>query len=128
MPPAWTSDWVGIPYVDLGRARDGCDCLGLYILINAIRRGVTIPDPLCSVAGAVRRRVVSEQAKRYSLATEPEEGDAILIRRRGHPLHVGYCVSADLMLHSERGVGSTVEKWTGTKWGNRVVGVYRFNR
>jgi cell wall-associated NlpC family hydrolase len=32
MIPAWAADYVGIPFREHGRSRDGADCWGLYWL------------------------------------------------------------------------------------------------
>lgn len=126
MVPAWTEDWVGIPHVKRGRSKDGCDCLGLFILVSRARRGVEIPDPYCSMTRAIRSDVAGQSKWLYDAVTEPREGDAVLIRARGHPVHVGYCIDAHTMLHSEDGAGSVVEPFIGTKWKHRVMGIYRY--
>jgi hypothetical protein len=38
------SPFVGLPYRNRGRDFDGCDCLGLVLLVYAAH-GVTLPDP-----------------------------------------------------------------------------------
>lgn len=126
MIPAWVSDWVGIPHLRRGRGLDGCDCLGLYILLNKARLGVEIPDPHCSVSQAIRRDAAKQNRPLYDEVISPQEGDAILIRARGFPLHVGYCIDKTFMIHNEDNRASAVERWNGTKWQNRVLGVYRY--
>src|SRR5512144_1011435 len=43
-PPAWVAEYVGIPFVDLGRDRQGCDCWGLVRLILAGQAGLALPS------------------------------------------------------------------------------------
>ena len=43
-PPAWAGAYVGIPYVDHGRDRAGCDCWGLVRLIIAERTRFVLPS------------------------------------------------------------------------------------
>lgn len=126
MVPAWTESYVGIPHVKRGRDRDGADCLGLFIMLSRERLNITIPDPYCTLPSAVRSGEDARNRWLYDEVTNPVEGDAILIRARGHPVHVGYCIDARLMLHSEDGAGSVVERWDGTKWKNRVMGLFRY--
>jgi len=71
-------------------------------------------------------RLADRHRSQYQEVTDPQEGDVILMRSQGHPIHVGYCIDQNLMLHSEEGAESTVEQWNGTKWKNRVVGVFRY--
>ncbi len=126
-PPAWVSEWIGIPYGERGRSKSACDCFGLYILLNQHRRNVVIPDPFCTVFRALRRGEVARNMGLYEKVDTPTEGDAILIRQKGHPIHIGYCVSETFMLHCDANVGySSVERWSGHRWVNRLEGVFRY--
>lgn len=42
-PPAWTAPYLGIPFKDLGRDWDGCDCYGAGRLVMMHERGVQLP-------------------------------------------------------------------------------------
>ena len=127
MPP-WVSDWVGIPYLDRGRDRNGLDCLGLYVLLNKVRLGRDIPDPYCTISGAIRRGVVMQQARLYRKVAPVDytEGDAVMLRQMGFPIHVAYCIGGSVMLHADGLRGVICECFDGTKWKNRVLGVYRY--
>lgn len=126
MVPAWTSNWVGRPHTPRGRTETEFDCLGLYILLNRVRLGVIIPDPYCSVPDAVRNNIAGRMRGEYEQVSTPEEGDAILIRARGHPIHVAYCIDQKLMIHVEDGELVSVERWDSTRWQQRIIGVYRY--
>lgn len=127
MIPSWTNDWVGVPYSEVGRGPDSYDCLGLYLKLNEVRQGVIIPDPRCTIPSAIRDDVYGKSLGEYSEVSHPEEGDAILIRSRGHPLHVGYYINPQYMIHCESGIGTTVDRWNGPVWKNRVIGIYRYD-
>lgn len=44
MLPAWASEYVGIPFADYGRTREGADCWGLARLIWRERAGIVLPE------------------------------------------------------------------------------------
>ncbi len=123
---SWSDDWIGLPHVKQGRSRDGCDCLGLFILLHKARFNRDIPDPSCSREEAIRQRVADAQRANYVEVSEPQEGDALLMRTNGHPIHVGYCIDQSLMLHSEGDAGSQIERWNSTRWKARLLGIYRY--
>lgn len=104
----------------------GADCLGLFIMANRQRLGVQIPDPLCSLPQAIREGQADRNRWLYDEVQSAIEGDAILMRARGHPVHVGYCIDQRFMLHTEDEAGSVVERWDCSKFGQRVLGVYRY--
>lgn len=117
---------MGVPYLKGGRSLDGCDCLGLYVLLNRHRLSREVHDPQCTIFSAIRRSIARQSEALYREVSEPREGDAILLRHRGFPIHVGYCIDENHMLHSVPDRGSLVEPWTGIKWKSRVIGVYRY--
>jgi cell wall-associated NlpC family hydrolase len=122
----WSDEWVGIPYVRGGRTRAGADCLGLFILLHAERHGRLIHDPACGTIEAVTLRVAEAERAQYDEVTGPvQEGDAILLRLSGHPIHVGYCVDETFMIHAFDDAGSQLERWNGSKWAKRVIGIFR---
>lgn len=122
----WVSDWVGLPYLKRGRSADGCDCLGLFVLLSEFRLQRHIPDPYCTIGSAIRGNVADANAQMYVQVHDPSEGDAILIRHKGFPIHVGYCIDHEWMLHTNPETGSVAERWTQSKWVNRVLGIYRY--
>lgn len=96
------------------------------MLLNQHRLGRELPDPYCTIASAIRNGEADRNAPMYQQVDVPHEGDAILLRHKGFPIHVGYCIDATYMLHTEIDQGSLVERWNGIRWENRVMGVYRY--
>ncbi|MBO9398729.1 peptidoglycan endopeptidase [Shimia sp. R9_2] len=123
----WTDDWIGIPYQDLGRGPDSYDCLGLFVELQRVQHDREIYDPLCSVGEAARYEIAEQSKPLWREVSEAQAGDALLFRVRGRPLHIGYAVSARLMLHtSAQSGGSVLEDFTTSKWGANLEGIYRY--
>lgn len=132
MPPAssdltWVGDWVGIPYKEQGRSREGMDCLGLFVALHKARRDVDIPDPVASVATAVARKLTDRYKHLYRPVREPQEGDVVLLRYDGYPTHIGYHLGLrNMMIHAHPALGTVVERTDSLTWKNRVEGFYRY--
>lgn len=122
----WTDEFVGIPYVEGGRSKDGTDCLGLIVLAAESRYGVCLPDPRVDPKAALRRAVVASLKPLFDQVPVAQEGDILLFRIEGRPLHVGMALNTRLMLHAERGIGSCIEDYTRARWASRLEGIYRF--
>lgn len=133
MLPAWAAQYVGIPYRPLGRDRNGCDCWGLLALIWREQFGRDLPD---YQAARWQERsdaaVVGAGAAQYAAQFLPVErgqesaGDGVLLRMRGHPLHVGCVLAPGWMLHTHESADSCVESFERSAWSHRVLGIYRY--
>lgn len=120
----WTDDWIGRPYVKLGRGPE-FDCLGLYLALQKARFGRALPDPRCTMLQAAREGAADQFRPLFRRVACPEEGDALLFRVVGQLLHVGFAVGARHMLHIENEAGSVLECWDSTRWRGRLEGIYR---
>lgn len=95
--PAWVRDYVGIPFLDRGRDRDGVDCWGLARLYYAERLGVLLPS-LSYTAGmdvSADAAFSAEQGRAWTPreAVEcPDVHDLALFSIRGNRWHVGVVV------------------------------------
>jgi len=124
----WASDYVGMPYMQGGRDRDGIDCIGLFSLVWLERRGVIIP-PINRVfcKGDFDELRANCGADYAPVAGDVIEGDAVVMTTYSQALHVAYVIDATWVLHIERqGVGSVIEKITDGRVKNRILGVYRY--
>lgn len=133
MLPTWAAQYVGLPYKPLGRDRDGVDCWGLLALVWREQLGRELPDysALRWDKGA-DAKVVGAGAREYASQFVPVHpgqerlGDGVLLRLRGHPLHVGVVLTPGWMLHTHESANSCVESYTLSLWKNRVIGIYRY--
>lgn len=122
----WSDHWIGLPYEELGRGPEAFDCLGLFLALQRARFGRVIADPNCSVSEAVRRGVVDTYRRDVDRVSRAQEGDALLFLSAGRPLHLGYALDDQDMLHIDRIAGSRIERWRGGRWLGKLEGIYRF--
>lgn len=133
-PAAWASRYIGIPFKDGGRDRDGCDCWGLVRLVYAERHGILLPhhDGRYSstrdveALEAVRTSELASEAWRPASEDEAAVGDVMLFEL-GQLWHVGIIVGRGLVLHVMRGVEACVERIDTPAWMCRSRGIYRYN-
>lgn len=122
------NELIGIPFKWGGSDIEGCDCWGLARLYYRGMLGIELPDHdevLRSDEGAVAKAFVDEKQHWKQTTDEVRCGDLILIRLDGVARHVGVCVGPGLMLHTDYGFASQVERYGSLKWGKRIVGFFR---
>lgn len=132
--PVWVKDYVGIPFVAHGRAKDGADCWGLVRIILHDQFGIMLPiyadgyedtSDRQGMARTIQSACVSGPFVRLDEATQTQAGDIIVLRLRGVPLHVGVVAGDGIMLHVHAGTDACLEDYTTQKWCHAVLGFYR---
>lgn len=131
--PAWCARYVGLPYATGGRGPAEVDCWGLFALVWAEQFKRPMPDYLGALwtAGS-DPEAVAKSAKEYAslfkriAPGDEREGDGILFRMRGHPLHLAMVVAPGLMLHVEDGLESCIEPYRTFQWERRIIDFYRY--
>ena len=131
--PAWTADYVGLPFKEGGRDRQGLDCYGLLRLVINDRFAGAVPEyeGIAYRADADKDLLAALMDERVRLwmpirVGEEQPGDGILLRVMGRPIHVGVVVAKGWMLHVEKDCDSLLERFTaGSRWERRVLGFYR---
>ena len=133
--PSWTARYVGIPYLESGRDRNGLDCWGLVVLIWREQYGFDLPayDGPHWAKGADRAAIAAaieaEQARYVEVpAGQEREGDGILLRMMGLPLHIGLVVTPGWMIHTHETAAVCIENYRGAAWSRRVLGFRRQSR
>lgn len=141
--------FIGIPYQDHGRDRDGCDCWGLVRLVLREAFGADVPDHAAayehakhkdSVETAIRAGLAAdwrrkgdgewlfEAARRPAAASvRPAIGDLIIFNIGGRPLHTALLSSVRPLkvLHVNPGMAfSCNEPLARTVWCKRIEGCY----
>lgn len=123
--------YVGIPYLDCGRDRAGCDCYGLLCLVMRDLCGIALP----SFAGAYTTTADrAELARLIAGGLDPwrqvvfgqeRTFDAVLMRAGRLLSHVGIVVAPGRLLHVNEGSCSVIERYRVPPLSHRVVGFYR---
>lgn len=137
MIPRWAAKYVGIPFLDRGRMREGLDCWGLLALVYRERFGIEIPPfddryrnsldlrEIARLIGHEREGPAGAQWRRVA-AKEARAGDGILLLRAGRACHVGIWIAPGLMLHCEDRTDTVIERFDGPQWGRCLEGIYRW--
>ncbi|MEM1149334.1 MAG: NlpC/P60 family protein [Pseudomonadota bacterium] len=119
-------DYIGLPWSAAGRDRDGLDCYGLFVLLHRERHGRDLWDPRGYIREMVRHQLPQKLTSLHMRQVErAEEGDAVLFFVQGRPLHVGYALDAQHMLHIEPDVSAVVERFDSIRWRSRLEGIWR---
>ena len=130
----WASAYVGIPFTDHGRTKFGCDCWGLVRLIYREQFGLSLPDYGEAYMTTNDRNEIKTMIQEAPIRGwtahplhEAREGDALLLRMAGIPMHCGIVIQPTKFLHIESGMNAVIEDWVRPHWRRRVLGVYRHN-
>lgn len=128
----WSDRFVGIPYAELGRGRDGADCWGLACIIYHEELGITLPDYLGTYTSVEEHGEIAALigAGAASPLWLPVEGPAvafdIAVFRRGRlSTHVGIVIRHGLMIHMQDEDCAKVQDYRTGAWGNRLKGHFR---
>lgn len=124
--------YVGIPYVDRGRTREGCDCYGLLRLVIRDLCAIELPsfsDRYVTTAdqAALAGLIAGELAPWSPVGLGDERPfDGVLLRHGRSLSHIGLVVTAGRMLHVSEGGSSCIESYRAPPWSHRLAGIFRY--
>lgn len=104
----WWSDYIGIPFVDGGRTREGLDCWGLVRLVYMDHFGIELPSLAGIYQNASDGPALLELPGLLLPDWSPVAMRPFAVARFGHRdgrQHVGIVTDRRLMLNAERGNG-----------------------
>lgn len=121
------SSLIGIPY-------ENSDCLGLAKIFYRKILNIDLLlwfdyqnklDGLNSKHWAIEsEKMVNENKRFFKKTTQPEFGDLILINLFGHAAHIGIFLNSKEMLHTNKQIGSHVDRIN--KWEKSIRGFYKY--
>lgn len=122
--------YIGIPYVEGGRDYEGADCWGLVRLYYQTEYGIELPglDGRYRVHDSQEVADLVDEIKPTISATPvewPQQGDVVVIKFRGYPMHTGIFIPGNRVLHTLSGTESVLEPLDRGRLKGRVEGYYR---
>ncbi len=127
----WAREYVGIPFADKGRDRNGIDCWGLVREVLREQFGKILPslsfdyDSADDESGVNDLICMQRPLIKAQRVEEPRPGDLVLLRLRGLLCHVGVYIGDGCMLHVRKGTATVVDRLDSIRWRRRVEGYYR---
>ncbi|QJR20646.1 phage tail protein [Pelagibacterium halotolerans] len=131
----WSASYIGLPYADLGRSRDGLDCWGLVWLVYAEMLGIDLPSYADGYGSTEERREIAglidgakgdwRKVGDKEDITAARDFDLITVRRGTLESHIGIVVAPCRMLHVTSDKPACIEAYSGGPYANRVTGIWR---
>lgn len=129
----WWNKYIGAGFQEKGRGPDFFDCWGLlkHIYQYDHPKAFILPGyeelyESTSDRDTLGRVIFDERQKGWAEVPAPQEFDAILLRMRGVPMHVGIVTRAGHMLHCAHGIGAVHERFDSMRWSSKVLGFFRY--
>ena len=127
--------YVGIPFVDGGRERSGCDCWGLLRLVYREEAGIELPSygeigahELMAISRELSRGMIDQTWRRVD-GEAPRFLDVAVMKRLDKtgavPVHVGVMLDRRRLLHVEVETDSVLIPANHPSIASRLVGFYR---
>lgn len=122
----WARHYVGLPWKEKGRDRDGVDCWGLVRLCYAGVAAIDLPSYDDAYDSTIEREEIARLFRlgrtnwREITPGREEPLDVAMFALVGQQCHVGVVVGGGKFLHAEQGVGAVIESYRGLKWARRL--------
>lgn len=128
--PPWVNNYIGIEFEVKGRTFEGCDCWGLASLILLKEYAIDVSScesPYQNLDNHIHLENIIEEGKvDWKQVNTPKEGDLILLRVNGYPMHMGIVLGNNYFIHIMKGMNSVIEKYNGRTWEKRISGFFRY--
>lgn len=111
----WWAKYIGIPFAEVGRTRQGADCWGLVRLVYEQEKGIYLPAWSEHEGIKDTERVgieVKEAHKFFSKVEEPQPFAMAYFASAITVAHVGILIDKTHMLHTLQGKDACIEPWS----------------
>jgi len=128
------SSYIGIPFRSCGRDRFGLDCWGLLCLIYREKLGISLSSYIDEYDDAHLYDKVSKAVTAHIPEWTPvikgheKPFDAIILKLRGLPIHIGMVVKPGQMIHVLDKLNTCLERYNAPLWSKRIRGIYRYGK
>ena len=117
----WWNKYVGIPFINRGRTRDGLDCWGLVRLIYEQERQIILPSYLDLYQHTQQQKTITQaiavhKTDEWREVENPKEFDVMLLKMAGYPMHVAVCTKPGYMIHCSEGAGTVHQQYGTMLW------------
>ncbi|EFO33894.1 NLP/P60 protein [Roseibium sp. TrichSKD4] len=131
---SWTNSYIGIPFLNLGRDRGGCDCYGLVVLVYREKLGIQLASYHEDYVSCEEREEIDGlfcggvSQGPWGQVEEPSMFDIALFRRGRGAAHCGVVVTPGLMLHVCGDDQAKLERYCVGAWKHRLIGHFRHKK
>lgn len=126
----WVNDYIGIPFLEHGRERDGVDCWGLARLVYSEKLGIVLPSYVEGYQTTEDKielaALIDNEKQAWEEVKKPQQFDILVFSFRGQPMHIGIYIGDEYFMHCMKGIDSCLEVLSRSNWETRLVGVYRY--
>jgi cell wall-associated NlpC family hydrolase len=122
------TDLIGVPFVDGGRDKNGCDCYGLARMVFK-RCGIVLPDyRICCDDTHLINGQIATQRQRWIRCEPPNlPVPCLVVIRFNHPTlcnHTGVYIGEGRFIHTRKKIGVNIDFVDGLLWKRKIEGFY----
>lgn len=118
----WWSKYIGIPFKELGRDKEGVDCWGLIKIVYREELGIELPSFVYEDVHDSKIVRVYESTIHNWEAGEGDEFQVGLFRT--DPFHVGLYIDKKYMLHTMEGYSVVLQMHNTALWRKKLLNWY----
>lgn len=131
--PPWVIEYLDIPYLNLGRTREGLDCCGIVRLVAMEKFGVPqLPMyndkyDKATDSETVEKVIQGEMLTNWPRFHGPVRGGLVVVlRAKAWHAHIGIMVSPYEFLHIREGAEVTCDDLEDRRWKHRVISFHEY--
>lgn len=130
-----------IPFLEGGRDESGCDCWGLCVILYKKLYNIDVdsyshihysqsvkqsnsPNSLSNASQGIQG-IVGGGDFPFIQVEEPRFGDFVLVNMLGRPVHMGFVIDENTMIHTTNSTGVSIENYRSGKWNRRIQSFHR---